>query len=47
MEGNYDPNLSLAWSQQELEEKASIINGISDAIMLLDANTYVEECYKS
>lgn len=33
-------NLSRAWAQQQLEEKASILNGISDAIMLLDAGTY-------
>ena len=33
-------NLPGAWAQQELEEKAAIINGISDAIMLLDVNTY-------
>jgi PAS domain S-box-containing protein len=30
----------LTWFSQQLAEKESIINGISDAIMLLDATTY-------
>jgi PAS domain S-box-containing protein len=31
---------SLDWLYQQLEEKESIINGISDALMLLDAHSY-------
>lgn len=31
---------SLDWLSRQLEEKKSIINGISDALMLLEANTY-------
>jgi len=33
-------NRSLDWLYRQLEEKESIINGISDALMLLEANTY-------
>jgi signal transduction histidine kinase len=33
-------SLSRAWEKQQIDEKASILNGISDAIMLLDAKTY-------
>lgn len=33
-------NLSLDWLYQQLEEKESIINGISDALMLLDPESY-------
>ena len=35
-----DINPRLTWLHQQLAEKESIINGISDAIMLLDAKTY-------
>ncbi len=31
---------SLGWLSEQLEQKDSIINGISDALMLLDASTY-------
>ena len=31
---------SLGWLSEQLERKDSIINGISDALMLLDASTY-------
>ena len=33
-------NHSLGWLSRQLAEKESIINGISDALMLLDAKTY-------
>jgi PAS domain S-box-containing protein len=33
-------NWRLDWLSRQLEEKESIINGISDALMLLEANTY-------
>lgn len=41
MSRNPDQNLKLDWLHWQLSEKKSILNGISDAIMLLDARNYV------
>ena len=40
MHEDKETDRSRTWVQQQLEEKVSILNGISDAIMLLDARTY-------
>ena len=37
---NQSQNTKLEWLQWQLSEKKSILNGISDAIMLLDAKNY-------
>ena len=40
MGGNHDTNQSWNWLFHQLEQKESIINGISDALMLMDAKTH-------
>ncbi|KPK31243.1 MAG: hypothetical protein AMK69_00995 [Nitrospira bacterium SG8_3] len=40
MSESHATNCSLDWLYQQLEEIESIINGISDALMLLDAHSY-------
>jgi PAS domain S-box-containing protein len=40
MEGIQAKIGSLGWLSEQIEQKDSIINGISDALMLLDADTY-------
>jgi hypothetical protein len=40
MSESHATNWSLDWLYQQLEEKEFIINGISDALMLLDVDSY-------
>jgi PAS domain-containing protein len=40
MSESQSTNWSLDWLYQQLEKKASIIDGISDALMLPEASTY-------
>ena len=40
MGSNLENNLKWNWLSRQLEQKESIINGISDALMLIDAKTH-------